>query len=65
MERRGGGGKGGGNDVRPSGKEVEKPTLKAAGIDHKRSSRAQKLAAVPGDKFEGMSANETPHSVRP
>ena len=35
------------------GTEV-RPTLAAAGIDKKLSSRAQKLAAVPEDKFEGM-----------
>ncbi len=33
---------------------VGQPTLKQVGIDHKLSSRAQKLAAVPEDKFEGM-----------
>ena len=36
------------------GKEVKKLTLKEAGIDHKLSSRAQKLAAVSEDQFEGM-----------
>ena len=30
------------------------PTLAEAGIDKKLSSRAQKLAAVPEDEFEGM-----------
>ena len=30
------------------------PTLADAGIDKKLSSRAQKLAAVPESKFEGM-----------
>ncbi len=30
------------------------PTLAQAGIDKKLSSRAQKLAAVPEDRFEGM-----------
>jgi len=30
------------------------PTLADAGIDKKLSSRAQKMAAVPADKFEGM-----------
>jgi hypothetical protein len=28
--------------------------LSEAGIDHKLSSRTQKLAAVPAAKFEGM-----------
>lgn len=32
----------------------ERPTLAEAGIDKKLSSRAQKLAAVPEDKFEDM-----------
>jgi hypothetical protein len=32
------------------------PTLADAGIDKKLSSRAQKLAAVPEPKFEGMLA---------
>lgn len=32
----------------------EPPTLAQAGIDKKLSSRAQKLAAVPEDQFEGM-----------
>lgn len=31
-----------------------RPTLAEAGIDKKLSSRAQKLAAVPASKFEGM-----------
>lgn len=31
-----------------------RPTLAEAGIDKKLSSRAQKLAAVPEEKFEGM-----------
>lgn len=31
-----------------------RPTLAEAGIDKKLSSRAQKMAAVPDDKFEGM-----------
>ena len=35
------------SDLLPNGKEVHRPTLKEAGIDHKLSSRAQKLAAVP------------------
>ena len=35
-------------------KENRTPTLADAGIDKKLSSRAQKLAAVPEDKFEGM-----------
>ncbi len=30
------------------------PTLADAGISKKLSSRAQKMAAVPEDKFEGM-----------
>jgi hypothetical protein len=32
--------------------EDDRPTLAAAGIDHKLSSRAQKLAAVPQEEFE-------------
>lgn len=35
-------------------RENRTPTLADAGIDKKLSSRAQKLAAVPDDKFEGM-----------
>ena len=35
----------------------QRPTLAAAGIDKKLSSRAQKLAAVPGEQFEGMLAD--------
>ncbi|MQA65033.1 MAG: hypothetical protein GEU76_03895 [Alphaproteobacteria bacterium] len=35
-------------------KENRTPTLAEAGIDKKLSSRAQKMAAVPEDKFEGM-----------
>jgi hypothetical protein len=31
-----------------------RPTLADAGIDRKLSSRAQKLAAVPEERFEGM-----------
>lgn len=39
----------------PSEKEgVSKATLIEAGIDYKLSSRAQKMAAVPAEKFEGM-----------
>lgn len=33
---------------------VSKPTLADAGIDKKLSSRAQKMAAVPEEQFEGM-----------
>lgn len=36
---------------------VERPTLASVGIDKKLSSRAQKLAAVPDAKFEGMLAD--------
>lgn len=35
-------------------KENRTPTLADAGIDKKLSSRAQKMAAVPAEKFEGM-----------
>ena len=35
-------------------KENRTPTLADAGIDRKLSSRAQKLAAVPEEKFEAM-----------
>lgn len=45
-----------GSLLRGSEKEPRdnRPTLAAAGIDKKLSSRAQKLAAVPEKKFEGM-----------
>jgi phage N-6-adenine-methyltransferase len=39
-------------DLVPEAHHVGKPTLADAGIDKKLSSRAQKLAAVPDDKFE-------------
>ena len=42
---------GGSDEVPPKN---ERPTLAEGGIDKKLSMRAQKLAAVPGDKFEGM-----------
>jgi N6-adenosine-specific RNA methylase IME4 len=46
-------------DGTPTGSDPEQvarraPTLKEVGIDRKLSMRAQKLAAVPADKFEGM-----------
>ncbi len=41
-------------DLVPQGNHVDLPTLAEAGIDKKLSSRAQKLAAVPEDQFEGM-----------
>lgn len=42
-------------DLGGSDRELPKtPTLAEAGIDKKLSSRAQKLAAVPEEKFEGM-----------
>lgn len=41
-------------DLLPKKQEVQKTTLLEAGIDHKLSSRAQKLAAVPAAKFEGI-----------
>lgn len=47
-----------------------RPTLADAGIDKKLSSRAQKLAAVPDEQFEGMvgewrsrTPNANPHSL--
>ena len=46
-----GGGKGAGGSIT---EPPAIPTLAAAGIDKKLSSRAQKLAAVPEKKFEGM-----------
>ena len=42
---------GGPDEVPP---KDERPTLADVGIDKKLSSRAQKLAAVPEEKFEGM-----------
>lgn len=42
--------KGGANEEPP---KDNRPTLAEAGIDKKLSSRAQKLAAVPEDEFEG------------
>ncbi len=42
---------GGANDEPP---KDTRPTLAEAGIDKKLSSRAQKLAAVPEDEFEGL-----------
>jgi len=44
----------GGWPTRGAEGEPQVPTLSEAGIDKKLSSRAQKLAAVPEDKFEGM-----------
>lgn len=44
----------GGSRVEPPGATL--PTLADAGIDKKLSARAQKLAAVPEEKFEGMVA---------
>ena len=41
-------------DLVPRANQVDRPTLADAGIDKKLSSRAQKLAAVPESKFEGM-----------
>ncbi len=42
---------GGANEEPP---KDTRPTLAEAGIDKKLSSRAQKLAAVPKDEFEGL-----------
>jgi N6-adenosine-specific RNA methylase IME4 len=36
------------------GEEFSRSTLEEAGVDHKLSSRAQKLAAIPRGRFEGM-----------
>ena len=48
----------GGQPYRSTGADEEPverpPTLADAGIDKKLSSRAQKLAAVPEEQFEGM-----------
>lgn len=44
----------GARGVGKSGVPAEHPTFKDAGIDKKLSSRAQRMAAVPEDKFEGM-----------
>lgn len=44
------------SDLVPAGNQVEEPTLEELGIDKKLSSRAQKIAAVPEEKFEGMMA---------
>lgn len=41
-------------DLVPKENQVARPTLADAGIDKKLSSKAQKLAAVPERKFEGM-----------
>lgn len=41
-------------DLVPERHQVDRPTLAEAGIDKKLSSRAQKLAAIPEDKFDGM-----------
>lgn len=51
-----GGGIGSNQHKRATGakKEPVAPTLAAAGIDKKLSSRAQKLAAVPAAQFDGM-----------
>ncbi len=48
--RKGGGTRGAKKEPQPSAP----PTLADVGIDKKLSSRAQKLAAVPEDQFEGM-----------
>ena len=42
-----------------SGLPQKQPTLSDAGVDHKLSSRAQKLAAVPEARFEGMLSART------
>ncbi len=47
----------GARGVGKSGVPKKNPTLEDAGIDKKLSSRAQKLAAVPDEKFEGMVAD--------
>lgn len=44
----------GARGIGKSGVPPKHPTLSDAGIDKKLSSRAQKLAAVPEDRFEGM-----------
>ena len=38
-----------------------RPTLAEAGIDKKLSARAQKIASIPEDKFEGMMAERRKH----
>ena len=56
----GGGNTSGGSLVAPP---QAPPTLAEAGIDKKLSSRAQKLAAVPEEKFENLRACDVRHRV--
>jgi hypothetical protein len=56
----------GGGDTSGGSREAppqEPPTLADAGIDKKLSSRAQKLAAVPEEQFEGMVRTNTQKRV--